>query len=324
MGRHGGGSSSGGSHSSHSSSSHSSRSSSSSSSYRSSSRPFRGSYNRSWYDRRGGYHSYYTDNVNYGVASGASKVVRIVVAIFISLHAFGMFSQILPSAVHFGKKVDGVESRISIEDNMDLMTPTEEEKVLKLFKKVYDKSGMPITLVTDDFNYMYVSDAIEVHSEKLYYERGLDEGSMLIFFASNPQDSSIWAYDMYCGDNTVDCMTDATFDKLIYQFQKGMYNGGLYDAIEYSIDSVYDELATTTFDKEVLFVCGGMVIFYSLFFVGFVFSGRNKRGAERYFKEHPEAVTYTTYDENGYPMNPTGQEQEQQQYDMWNGNTYNQ
>lgn len=322
MGRHGGGSSSGGSHSSHSSSSHSSRSSSSSSSYRSSSRPFRGSYNRSWYDRRGGYHSYYTDNVNYGVASGASKVIRIVVAIFISLHAIGMFSQILPSAVHFGKKVDGVESRISIEDNIDLMTPMEEEKVLKLFKKVYDKSGMPITLVTDDFNYMYVSDTIEVHSEKLYYERGLDEDSMLIFFASNPRDSSIWTYDMYCGDNTVDCMTDATFDKLIYQFQKGMYNGGLYDAIEYSIDSVYDELATTTFDKEVLFVCGGMVIFYSLFFVGFVFSGRNKRGAERYFKEHPEAVTYTTYDENGYPMNTT--EQEQQQYDMWNGNTYNQ
>lgn len=323
MGRHGGGSSSGGSHSSRSSSSHSSRSSSSSSSYRSSSRPFRGSYNRSWYDRRGGYHSYYTDNVNYGVASGASKVIRIVVAIFISLHAFGMFSQILPNAVHFGKKVDGVESRISIEDNMNLMTADEEEKALRLFKKVYDKSGMPITLVTDDFNYMYVSDTIEVHSEKLYYERGLDEDSMLIFFASNPRDSSIWTYDMYCGDNTVDCMTDATFDKLIYQFQKGMYNGGLYNAIEYSIDSVYDELATTTFDKEVLFVCGGMVIFYSLFFVGFVFSGRNKRGAERYFKEHPEAVTYTTYDENGYPMNPTEQEQ-QQQYDVWNGNTYNQ
>ena len=102
-----------------------------------------------------------------------------------------------------------------------------------------------------------------------------------------------------------------------------MYNGSLYDALEYSIDSVYDELAETTVDKEVIIICIGMALFYLLFFIGFTFSGKNRRGAERYFKEHPEAVTYTTYDENGYPMNSTGQEQ-QQEYDVWNGNTYNQ
>jgi len=320
MGRHGGGSSSGGSHSSHSSRSSSSHSSSSS--YQSSRKPFRGSYNRSWYDRRGGYHPYYTDNANYGLTSGSGRVIKICVAIFVLLHAFGMFGTMIPNAVHIGKKVNGAESRIFIEDNMDLMTPTEEEKALKLFEKVYDKSGMPITLVTDNFDYMYVSDTIEIHSEKLYYERGLDEDSMLIFFASNPLDSSIWTYDMYCGDNTVDCMTDATFDKLISQFQKGLYNETLYDALEYSINSIYDELAETVVDKEVVIVCIALVLFYSLFFIGFVFSGKNRRGAERYFKEHPEAVTYTTYDENGYPMNPTEQEQ-QQDYDMWNGNTYN-
>ena len=44
------------------------------------------------------------------------------------------------------------------------MTDNEEQEVLALLQDVYDASGMPVTVYTDDFSWKEHYDSLEVHS----------------------------------------------------------------------------------------------------------------------------------------------------------------
>ena len=223
MGRHGGGSRSGGSRSRSSSSrSHSgSRSRGSSSSVKSSKTPFRGCYNRSYY-YRGRYHPYYTTDATFGTNSGFN-VFKLIIAIFITIHMLLMLCTMGFSMISFGSKVDGNPDRIAIVDNIDILTPDEENKTLELLHDVYDKSGMPITIITDDFTWKDYYANIETYSEELYYTIGMDETAMVILFTQDDVGDFIdWEYDVYCGDDTVNCLSDETFDEFLDIFQKSM------------------------------------------------------------------------------------------------------
>ena len=186
MGRHGGGSSSGGSHghSSSSSSSHSSSSGGGSSVRTSTSTPFYGCYNRSYYDRRGHYHTFYTSDRNYGTRSGWSFGI-IFALLFITIHMLIMISGFGGTAIDFGGKVKGDSSRIQIVDNTNMLTEQEEKEVNNLFEKIYKKSGMPVALYTTDYEWKnnYI-DMVEVYSEVIYYKTFKDENSMIIVFSS--------------------------------------------------------------------------------------------------------------------------------------------
>lgn len=83
----------------------------------------------------------------------------------------GVFSLTL---FNFGGKVDGYSSRIFIEDNSNLLNEEQEEKILNLFYKVYEKSGMPVTLYTTNFDWRNYYNSIETYSEELYYKIGMD------------------------------------------------------------------------------------------------------------------------------------------------------
>lgn len=282
MGRHGGGSRSGGSRGS-------SRSGGSGgSSARTSRTPFHGCYNRSYYDRHGKYHSYYTSSKSFGTTRGWNSGT-IFALVFVTIHMFIMVGGFSSEFIHFGKKISGDADRIYIVDRADALTATEEEQVLELLHDVYEKSGMPVTVYTDDFDWRDHYANIEVYSEELYYSIGFEEDAMILLYTTNNSDDYYdYEYDFYCGDDTVDCLSDTTFDTLIDNFHKGMSGLNLYDAIDYSFRSIIDDLATFNIYWAGLPAILMLLLFYSIFFISILSGVIKKNTAYRYFQEHPE------------------------------------
>lgn len=290
MGRHGGGSRSGGS--SRSSSRSGSGTRSGGSSTRTSSKPFSGCYNRTYVNKRGRTIHYYTSDRDFGKSSGFNIGVLIPL-IFVTIHMLVMVIAFGSSMITFGSKVNGDVDRIYIEDRVNLLSDEEEQKTISLFRKIYDKSGMPITLVVDSFGWKKFYNNIEVYSEELYYQIGYDEDAMIILFtvdteAVGPAD---WEYDMYCGDDTTKCFSDACFDKLLSNFHKGMASQNLYKALEHGWSSVLDDLAKTKLNIEGLILLPIMLLIYGVFYWGILSGVKKNNDAYKYFKEHPTELS---------------------------------
>lgn len=301
MGRHGGGSRSGGS-------SRSSRSSGGSrsggSSTRSSSSPFVGGYNRSYYDRRGRYRSYYTTDRYFGTKSGWSVGI-IFALIFITVHMCVMLFGSLSTSVFLGRKVNGDVSRIFIEDRANILNAAEEREVIELFQEVYDKSGMPITLYTDDFDWKDHYYSLEAYSEELYYKIGYDEDAMIILFTQEEEDDFVdWEYDMYCGDDTIKCFSDESFDLLLSNFQKAMSRQDLAEALDYAWNSVIDDLAKIKISGYAVIITLALGAFYSIFYIAILSGVKKQNEAYKYFKENPDQLSSDTVYSN-VPSTPS-------------------
>lgn len=281
MGRHGGGSRSGGRRSS--------SGSSGGSDVKNSSTPFKGCYNRSYY-YRGACHSYYTKDKDFGISK--SRIIsKLIGIIFLNIIMLLIIMESALSIVHSGGKVNGNPSRMVIKDTIDLLTAEEEQRVLELFDQVYSKSGMPITLYTDDMEWKDKYSSIEVYSEELYYAMGIEENAMIILFTYDG--TFDWVYDMYCGDDTIKCLSDNAFNKLIDNFQKGMAGQDLCYALDYSLNSIMDDLAEKYVDSAGLPVLF-FIIFYYLFIFAVLYSSYSEeKRAYKYFQENPEKVDNT-------------------------------
>ena len=280
MGRHGGGSRSGG---------RSSSGSGGGSGSKSSTTPFRGCYNRSYY-HKGVCHSYYTNNKNFGT-SKFRITAQLILSIFFSVLVLSLILFTAFGCIISGEKVNGNPDRIVIQDTIDLLTSEEEQKALELFNQVYSKSGMPVTLYTDDMEWKAKYDSIEIYSEELYYAIGIEEDAMIILFTYDGTFN--WVYDIYCGDDTTKCMSYITFSKLLDNFQKGMAGQNLYHALDYSLNSIMDELAETIFDPIPLFVAGVLTCLYAIGFYIFFLSYSKEKNAYNYFLENPDKVDKT-------------------------------
>lgn len=288
MGRHGGGSRSGG-RSSSSRSGGGSRGGGSG--VRTSRTPFKGCYNRSYYDRRGRYHTCYTSSKSFGTKSGWNAGI-IFSLVFITLHMCLMLTSMFCSMVHIGSKVDGDKDRIYIVDNIDVLTSSEEMEVLELLEDVYDKSGMPVTVYTDDFSWKNHYSYLTVYSEELYYNIGFDENAMIIVFTAEDDNGFYdWEYDMYCGDDTVKCLSDQTFDKLLDNFQKGMAGQDLAEALDYAWSSVMNDLAGTEVSPITIPMMLFILAFYSIFYITILGTMKKSNEAYRYFKENPDKLS---------------------------------
>lgn len=300
MGRHGGGSRSGGSHRSSSSRSGGGSRGGGGSGTRTSKVPFRGCYNRTYYDRRGREHRCYTSNKNFGTKSGWN-IGSIVALVFVTLHMCLMLVAMFFATITWGGKADGDRSRIMIKDTVDVLTEQEEAEILTLLKQVYDKSGMPVTVWTDDFSWKDRYQSLEVYSEELYYSIGMDESAMIILFTEDDDpDFYDWEYDAYCGDDTVRCFSDATFDKFLENFQKGMSGQKLSEALKYSWNSVMDDLAKTKVDFALFPIMIFLFLVYGVFYLAILGPLKKQNSAYKYFREHPEklsAMPMTLYSE---------------------------
>lgn len=290
MGRHGGGSRSGGS-----SRSSSSRSSGGSrgggSGTRTSSKPFAGCYNRSYYDRFGRLHNCYTSNANFGTKSAWNFGI-VFALIFITCHMLIMLGAFGSTIIDFGSKVSGNPNRIYIEDKANILTADEEQDILELLKEVYDESGMPVTVYTDNFDWKKYYNSLEVYSEELYYGIGFDEDAMIILFTADDIEGFYdWEYDMYCGDDTIKCLSDDAFDKLLENFQKGMANQNLAEALDYAWNSVMDDLARTKVNWSMAPVIVFIALFYGVFYAAILGGTKKQNDAYRYFKKNPDKLS---------------------------------
>lgn len=212
--------------------------------------------------------------------------------IFITCHMLCMVGAFGSMMFDFGSKVSGNPDRIFIADNADVLTDNEEQDVLELLKDVYDESGMPVTVWTDDFSWKNHYDSLEVYSEELYYGIGFDEDAMIILFTvDNNNDFYDWEYDMYCGDDTIKCLSDAAFDKLLSNFQKGMANQNLAQALDYAWNSVMDDLAKTKVNWPGLPMLVFLVAFYGVFYVAILGGTKKQNDAYRYFKKNPDELS---------------------------------
>lgn len=281
MGRHGGGSSGGISHAFRNGRRHGRGSAVIHSSV-----PFAGGYNRSYY-HKGVYHSHYTNDKKFGTS--LFRVICYFIQILFFFFGTLSVTQFTPDTplIVFGEKVNGDLNRIVIQDTIDLLTPGEEERIKDLFSKVYAASGMPITLYTDDMEWQGKYNSIETYSEELYYAMGEEEDAMIILFTCN--DNSDWVFDIYCGDDTIKCLSDTAFEKLVDNFQSGMAAQELIHALNHSLNSIMDDFAKTYIDSSTLYfvlilVCCCYVVKES------VSSFLIEKNAYTYFKENPEAL----------------------------------
>ena len=197
------------------------------------------------------------------------------------------------SFISFGSKVNGDISRIKIVDNVDVLTFAEEEQTLELLHEIYYVSGMPVTVYTDSFEWENHYYDLEVYSEELYYQMGYDEDAMIILFTTGNRDGfDDWEYDMYCGDDTIKCLSDASFDKLLDNFQKGMAGQNLCHALDHAWNSVMDELAKTTINWSNMPILLFILAFYSVFYISILGSTIKQNAAYKYFKENPEQLSH--------------------------------
>lgn len=292
MGRHGGGSRGGGSHRGSSGRS-GGGSRGGGSGTRTSKTPFSGCYNRTYYDRRGRVHRYYTSNKNFGTKRGWN-LGTILVLLFLTVHMCLMLVGLVASSVTVGKKINGNPNRIMITDKADVLTEQEETEILELLNQVYEQSGMPVTVYTDDFSWKDHYLSIEYYSEELYYQSGMDESAMIILFSENDIPNFYdWEYDVYCGDDTIKCFSDKTFDRFLECFQKGMAGQKLSEAIKYSFNSVMGELAQTNVNKMMIPFIIFILLFYGIFFVAILAPMRKQNAAYKYFKANPERLSAT-------------------------------
>lgn len=290
MGRHGGGSRSGGGSRGGSRSGGGSRGGGGSG-IKTSKTPFKGCYNRSYFDSRGRYHSCYTNSSSFGTKSGWNAGI-IFALIFVTIHMLLMVGSFCTTVVTFGSKVSGNIDRIKIVDNAGVLTPTEEEETLQLLNRVYNASGMPVTVYTDSFEWKKHYYSLEVYSEELYYRIGYDEDAMIILFtADNSSDFYDWEYDMYCGDDTVKCFSDACFDKLLANFQKGMASQNLCHALDHAWNTVIDDMAKTVIHWGRMPIILVLLAFYSVFYIAILGSTVKQNAAYEYFKENPNLLS---------------------------------
>lgn len=160
--------------------------------------------------------------------------------------------------------------------------------------EVYQASGMPVTVYTDTFEWKQHYNSLEVYSEELYYQLGFDEDAMIILFTTdNATTFYDWEYDIYCGDETTACLSDDTFDKLLTNFQKGMAKQSLYQALDYSWNSVMDDLAKTSVNWGGLPVLIMILAFYGVFNYTILGKSKKNNDAYRYFKENPDKYEST-------------------------------
>lgn len=197
------------------------------------------------------------------------------------------------SMVSFGSKVSGNPDRIYIKDTANVLSDQEEQDIMKLLKEVYDVSGMPVTVYTDDFSWKDHYDRLEVYSEELYYGIGFDEDAMMILFTvDHTNDFYDWEYDMYCGDDTIRCLSDETFDTLLDNFQKGMASQNLDKALDYAWNSVMGDLAKTRIYWSQIPALLFILCLYAIFYFAILGGTRKQNAAYKYFRENPEKLSY--------------------------------
>jgi len=233
----GGGSSSGGSHSGSSSSGGSSSSKSFSRSIYSD-RPHSG-YSRYGYYQRGQLKYRYLKDSPSDLGTIISEALILVPLLILGI-IYLLFSvekvQALPTLY---------DTTIIIEDNANILTSTDIDKMTTVFKNFQDKTGITPAFVTD-YNDVWEEDYVDLsdYAYDLYLDKFDDESHWLIIYTqtrTSDSDSIEWYWEGMQGNNTDYILTSEITNQFTTTFQKHLEED--YLSIPASFILSFDEIA---------------------------------------------------------------------------------
>ena len=263
---------------------------------RTSKAPFPGCYDRSYYDRRGNFHSYYTNDSTVGT-SGCTEFSAIAALLFFGCIFYFVINVILDQHITERPKINGDSSQILIADNIDILTTSEEAKLEELLHEIYKKSGIAVTIYTDNLKWREEYETIEEYSKQLYYNLGNSQNRLLVLYSTEVDGYP--EYDFFRGKETAICLTDDLLLRLKDCFHKGLYSMDPSDALIYAFHSIMDELAETSVDWDMMYDLVVATVFLSFFFAFPIHSlftsirtALHNNAAYRYYKKNKEKLSY--------------------------------
>ena len=232
-----------------------------------------------------------------------------------------MISSYIFNLVQIGGKIDGDSKRIMIIDNIDILSSEEEETLLDTFYQIYEKTGMPITLYTDDFNWrsnykdkneiidikVYNKEDdfnwrsnykdkneiidIKVYNKELYYKIDKSEKGMSILYIEEKGNKLKNAeYDFYIGMETQKCLSNKSLDKLTKTFEKSLQNMQFNKALIYALEEINLDLCKTTININIIPSIFLLLPLYAISIMIILLPIRKKVAAYNYFKKYPKEL----------------------------------
>lgn len=281
-------------------------------------KPFFRCYDRTYYDKKGIKHSFFTNDINSGKKSEwtFSLIITLITLTILTIYTiFSLTKLFLFLDFSGNEKIEGDISHIIIEDNAKVLNNKQEIELIDLFYEIYDKTGMPITLYTATYDWKNHYNSIENYSKELYYQIDIDENSMLILFTvdKGPGYAEIetpiiytpqWDFYIYRGKNTTKCLSyDECYD-FKYEFKNAMnrYDKDLAFSIKQAWNSIKDGIETPNIDVQNIFYILFTIIVYILFcwIILYVANFRRNYYMYKYFKENPDKLStklMTVYNE---------------------------
>ena len=258
--------------------------------------PFNGCYNRCYKNKRGKVVNYYTIDKTFGIRNGWTTGNTLALT-FILFHMAIMISSYIFNLVQIGGKIDGDSKRIMIIDNIDILSSEEEETLLDTFYQIYEKTGMPITLYTDDFNwrsnYKDKNEIIDikVYNKELYYKIDKSEKGMSILYIEEKGNKLKNAeYDFYIGMETQKCLSNKSLDKLTKTFEKSLQNMQFNKALIYALEEINLDLCKTTININIIPSIFLLLPLYAISIMIILLPIRKKVAAYNYFKKYPKEL----------------------------------
>ncbi len=279
----GGGSHSGGSHhSSHRSYSSRSggyRSHSSGSTRHISTTSFAGSKKYMYYDRRHRAHYVYS-NVDLTKDKNNFSPFRLIL-LLVYIPFFMSLIPMYKSAVIFPHKIDGgnISNEIVIEDQIDVMTDKEEEKLTDQLEKFQKETGITPAIITCSNEEYKDNTTLENYSYDLYVNRWTDETHWLIVYSSDkdyilPGEYEQWFFEGMQGDETDSVLTNNRtlhFNEELNRALTARSQYSVAEAFQNSFQSLTKRVAKTEIQPEQLGVSiavTAFLLFHSFFMCG--------------------------------------------------------
>ena len=158
--------------------------------------------------------------------SAGQIIGKIIVWLLICPMFFITFIWMISGCINKPKKLSGkYDNTIIIEDNIDVISKSEEKELKSVLKDFYKKTGIVPAVVTvtneewqEDYNSM------EAYAFADYLERFNDEKHWLIVY-SEPEDPDPdfldWRWEGMQGNDTDDILTNKKADEFTEELQKG-------------------------------------------------------------------------------------------------------
>lgn len=150
-------------------------------------KPFYECYDRTYYDKKGEKHTFFTNDAECGTRNGWNSFAIYIFVLMLILSIPLLNIALLPTISMISnfsgyKKIEGNISHISIDDNANILNNEQETELINLFHNVYDKTGMPIILYTVKYDYKYKYESPSDYKKKNNYQ------SEKIYLNNNSED----------------------------------------------------------------------------------------------------------------------------------------